>query len=246
MSDSSAPGVMNDLSIALVMFDGAEEQDVVGPYEMFWWMTAFQELPTDRPIKESDFSYTFNLKDGTTPNVFTVAPTTDPIVMSSGMKFIADFSYETAPPANVVVVPGGHGARNIPALEANGTLDYIKGIANAETCKYVMSVCTGTFVLGAAGLLDDKHCLVYSNQFERFEREVPAAKLVKDGSLSFVQDGRVFTSNGPCSGLATSLRLVEVHCGTGYKNNLRELLAYLAPPVKGAVSENGTLTEATV
>ena len=87
--NGSAPGVMNDLSMALVMFDGAEEQDVVGPYEMFWWMTAFQELATDRPIKESDFSYTFNLKDGTTPNVFTVAPTTDPIVMSSGMKFIA-------------------------------------------------------------------------------------------------------------------------------------------------------------
>ena len=80
---------MNDLSMALVMFDGAEEQDVVGPYEMFWWMTAFQELPTDRPIEESDFSYTFNLKDGTTPNVFTVAPTTDPIVMSSGMGAVS-------------------------------------------------------------------------------------------------------------------------------------------------------------
>jgi hypothetical protein len=51
---------MDDLSIALVIFDGAEEQDVVGPDEMFWWMSLFQDLPPDRPIGESDFADTFH------------------------------------------------------------------------------------------------------------------------------------------------------------------------------------------
>jgi len=64
--------------------------------------------------------------------------------------------------------------------------------------------------------------------------------------ISFVQDGHLFTSNGPCSGLATSLRLVEVHCGTGYKNNLRKLISYITPPVKGALVENGKITNITV
>jgi len=40
--------------------------------------------------------------------------------------------------------------------------------------------------------------------------------------------------------------LVEVHCGTGYKNNLRELIEYKVPPVKGALVENGTITNIAV
>jgi hypothetical protein len=39
---------------------------------------------------------------------------------------------------------------------------------------------------------------------------------------------------------------VEVHCGTGYKNNLRELIEYIVPPVKGALVENGTITNIEV
>jgi hypothetical protein len=39
---------------------------------------------------------------------------------------------------------------------------------------------------------------------------------------------------------------VEVHCGTGYKNNLRELIEYIVPPVKGAVVDNGKITYITV
>ena len=64
--------------------------------------------------------------------------------------------------------------------------------------------------------------------------------------ICFVQDGNLFTSNGPCSGLTTALRLVEVHCGTGYKNNLRELIEYKVPPVKGALVKNGEITNITV
>jgi hypothetical protein len=39
---------------------------------------------------------------------------------------------------------------------------------------------------------------------------------------------------------------VEVHCGTGYKNNLRDLIKYITPPVKGAVVENGEIKTITV
>jgi transcriptional regulator GlxA family with amidase domain len=237
---------MDDLVIAMVVFQGAEEQDVVGPYEMFWWMSLFQGFPPDQPVSQSEFLRTFESREGSTPSLFTVAPTTDVYRMSSGMRFIPEFSYDGAPAANMIVAPGGHGSMNIPALRKNGTIDYIKSVATAPTCKYVMSVCSGTFLLGAAGLLGGRHCTVNHQTYDRFEKAVPEAKLVKDASLSFVQEGNLFTSNGPCSGLATSLRLVEVHCGTGYKNNLRSLLSYIAPPVKGAVVDEGVVTTITV
>jgi hypothetical protein len=84
------------------------------------------------------------------------------------------------------------------------------------------------------------------NNYHRFEQEVPKATLLKDPSLNFVQDGNLFTSNGPCSGLATALRVVEVHCGTGYKNNLRKLIEYIVLPAKGALVENGKTRYITV
>jgi hypothetical protein len=79
-------------------------------------MSLIQDLPPDRPIGESDFADTFHLKDGSTPpTVFTVAPTTDSYRMSSGMRFLPDFGYDNAPAANMIVAPGGRGARDIPA-----------------------------------------------------------------------------------------------------------------------------------
>jgi putative intracellular protease/amidase len=246
-------GCMDDLSIAVVMFEGAEEQDIVGPLEMFYWMSLFEGLPDDRRpagepdwavdfLTESEFAEYFYPKVAPKGKVFTVGPATKPYRMSSGMQFTPDFSYDNAPAANMIVVPGGRGAHDIPARREEGTIDYIKRVANAPDCKYVMSVCTGGFLLGAAGALDGRRCQISSHNYGRFEREVPKAWLVKDPSLNFVQDGNLFTSNGPCSGLATSLRVVEVHCGTGRKNNLRELIEYKVPPAKGALVENGAIT----
>lgn len=237
---------MKDLNIALVMFDGAEEQDVVGPWEMFWWGTTFDGLPEDTDVTEDNFSYTFNNVSRKLPNVFTVAPTTDPTTMSSGMRFLADYTFANAPAANVVVVPGGEGARDTEKLKANGTLDYINKLGTQKDCKYVMSVCTGSFVLGHAGLLDGIHCTTYMNQYNRFAREIPSARLVRDTSINFVQDGKHLTSNGPCSGLATSLRLVEDHVGTRKKDKLRELLSFVYPTAKGLILNKGSLTEHNV
>jgi putative intracellular protease/amidase len=256
-TDKSRTGCMDDLSIAIVGFDGAEEQDVVGPFEMFYWMSLFEGLPPDRrPVGEPDFAVDFitegEFEDYFYPKippkgkVFTVSPSIKTYRMSSGMQWTPDFSYDNAPAANMIVAPGGRGVHDLPARHKDGTIDYIKRIGYAPDTKYVMSVCTGAFLLGAAGLLDGRHCQVSSHNYRRFERDVPNAKLLKDPLLNFVQDGNLFTSNGPCSGLVTALRLIEVHCGTGYKNNLRELIEYKVPPAKGALVENGTIREITV
>jgi transcriptional regulator GlxA family with amidase domain len=220
---------------------------------MFTWMPLFEALPADRRpagepdfavdfLTESEFAEYFYPKVAPKAKVFTVAPAIKTYRMSSGMQFTPDFSYDNAPAANMIVAPGGRGAHDIPARHKDGTIDYIKKVANAPDTKYVMSVCTGAFLLGAAGVLDGRHCQISSHNYGRFEREVPKAYLVKDPSLNFVQDGNLFTSNGPASGLATALRVIEVHCGTGHKNNLRELIEYKVPPAKGVLAENGTLT----
>lgn len=242
---------MTDLSIALVMFDGAEEQDIVGCWEMFWWATKFDDHPTDKDMTENDFNSVFNsvAPDGSSrklSNIFTVSATTSPITMSSGMRFLADYTLDNAPHANVLVVPGGEGARATEKLRANGTLDTIHKLGSQADTKYVLSVCTGSFVLGHAGLLDGVHCTTYMNQYDRFSHEIPAAKLVRNTEINFVQDGKILTSNGPCSGLATSLRLVEDFVGTRKKDKLRQVLSFVYPTAKGLILEKGSLIEHNV
>jgi hypothetical protein len=117
---------MDDLSISVLIFEGAEEQDIVGPYEMFYWMSLFEALPPDRrPIEEPDFAVDFisesEFADYFYPKVapkakvFTVAPTINTYRRSSGMQWTSDFSYDNAPAPNVIVAPGGRGAHDIPA-----------------------------------------------------------------------------------------------------------------------------------
>ena len=80
---------MKDLNIAVVMFDGGEEQDIVGCWEMFSWATEYDDLPEDEEVTEANFAYTFNKAGGvgqSQPNLFTVAHTTSPMVMSSGIS----------------------------------------------------------------------------------------------------------------------------------------------------------------
>lgn len=241
------PNVFTDLNIALVAFQGAEELDVFGPYEIFWWASVFQSFPPDHDFTQDQFRTTFKAHEGAVPNVFTVGPTTrEAYHLSSGTRFIPQYSYDDAPSANVVLVPGGHGSLKFPELQRDGTIDFIRKAATASENKYFMSVCSGAFLLGSLGLLDERHCTVNHTLYDLFEQQVPKAKLIRDPSLSFVQDGTLITSNAPASGIPAALRLVEDHSGPGYKNNLRSLLSYVVGPVAGAVSEGGDIRQVTL
>ena len=245
MSDSKE--VFDDLKVAILAFPGAEELDVFGPYEVFWWISTFQGYAPDTKISQTEFQKTFGTHEGTNPHVFTVGPTDAEYQLSSGTWFRPTYTYDNAPEANVVVVPGGHGSWKFDELEANGTFEYVKKVATLPQNKYIVAVCSGSFIFGKLGLLDGRYCSVNHTLYDAFEEKIPQAKLVRDASLSFVQDGKILTSNAPASGLAVALRLVEDHCGTGYKNNIKNLLSYApATEIRGVVAKNGELQSANV
>jgi putative intracellular protease/amidase len=110
-------------TIGILLFDGAEEMDFVGPWEVF--TAALSGMLSDR--------------------VVTIAERSRPITYEKGMRVIPDPSYEEVTGVDVVVVPGGSGARRVMANAA--TTNWLRSAA--AKCTWLTSVCTGAFLLVA-------------------------------------------------------------------------------------------------
>nr|WP_211247624.1 DJ-1/PfpI family protein [Cryptosporangium arvum] len=119
-----------------------------------------------------------------------------PVPTDAGFSIVPTVSFADAPPADVLMVPGGHGAFDL--LEDDVALDFVR--AQAAGARYVTSVCTGAFVLGAAGLLRSKRATTHwaSHPLLELLGAVPERARV-------VRDGNVFTGGGVTSGIDFAL-----------------------------------------
>src|SRR5262249_14062061 len=128
--------------IGIFLFDGAEELDWAGPWEV---LAAWSRMWPDDGVE-----------------VFTVADGDGPVTCAKGLRVLPDHTWETAPAADVLLVPGGFGTR--PLTQAEGTLDRLR--AQAADGVLVTSVCTGALVLAAAGLLRERPATTYWSAFD--------------------------------------------------------------------------------
>src|SRR5205823_3376539 len=109
--------------------DGAEELDAVGPWEVLAsWANGWPN-------------------DGV--EVITLTPADGPVRCAKGLRVLADYTWDTAPPLDVVVYPGGMGTR--AQLGDNAIRDWLKALSQRGTL--MTSVCTGSLVYADAGLL---------------------------------------------------------------------------------------------
>jgi transcriptional regulator GlxA family with amidase domain len=90
----------------------------------------------------------------------------------------------------------------------------------------VLSVCTGAFVLGAAGLLDDRRCTTHWRHAARLAAEHPAAKI--DPDVLYVDDGPVITSAGTAAGIDACLYLIRREQGSRVANTIARRM--VVPP----------------
>jgi cyclohexyl-isocyanide hydratase len=89
--------------------------------------------------------------------VHLVAHTLDPVATDRGMKIVPTTTFADCPPLDVVMVPGGPGQQDL--MEDEMALEFLRRHAGAA--KYVTAVCTGSLVLGAAGLLKGKRATTH-------------------------------------------------------------------------------------
>lgn len=147
---------------------------------------------------------------------------TDPVPTDCGFSISPTCSLQDAPQADVLFVPGGQGAFDL--FEDQEALDFIR--QQAEHARYVTSVCTGSFVLAAAGLLKGRRVTSHWASLHLLERfgAVPTASRV-------VQDGRFVTGAGITSGIDFSLTLAAEIYGEAVAKELQLDMEYdPAPP----------------
>lgn len=191
------------MNIVFVLFDNVTQLDFAGPVQFL------SRLPGGKVFVAS--------KDGQ-------AVTTD-----SGFSILPGTSFADCPPTDIICVPGGHGVRE--AIADPGIVDFVRSQAAAAT--WVTSVCTGAFILGAAGLLQDKRATchwAYTHLLPLFGATHEASRVVRDGNL--------VTAGGVTSGIDFALELIAIISGEEVARTIQLALEYdPAPPFVGGTPD---------
>src|SRR5437588_3140936 len=159
-------------------------------------------------VEIMDFAGPWEVFGGAGYKVFSVAEKTDPVNAVYGQRVVADYTFENSPRADVLLVPGGGvgGAVNNPKL--------IKWVQeNARDSQYVMSVCTGAFILAKAGLLDGLSATTVRGGIDRLATAGTNIKVVYD--KRYVDNGKIITTAGLSSGIDGAFYLVSKMMGKG-------------------------------
>jgi len=187
-------------TIAVLIFDGAEEMDFVGPWEV---LTAAIENSSDW-------------------KVITVANSVDPVVCEKGMRVVPDATYSEIASADVVVVPGGSGARR--EINNLDTINWLRHVV--PKCQWV-TVCTGSFLLVGAKLAEGRKITTHHAFVDQL-KEMDPTQVVCEARL--VIDGRLVTAGGVMSGIEMALWLVEQIWGAATAEYTKNYIAYDHPP----------------
>lgn len=178
------------LNVAILLFDEVEVLDFAGPYEVFTTASRMRLRA-----------------GGTAPfEVFTVARQAGPCRARAGLVALADHGFADTPEIDLLIVPGGVVDAELQQPE---TLDWLR--RQAPRCRCVASVCTGAFLLAAAGLVGSRPVTTHWEDIEALRRLQPGLE-VREG-LRWIDCGALVTSAGISAGIDMSLHLVERFAG---------------------------------
>ncbi|MFU9136843.1 DJ-1/PfpI family protein [Erwinia sp. ErVv1] len=172
------------MQVGIFIFDNVEVLDFTGPYEVFTCASRVNQ--GENPLF----------------NVFTVGETLKPIHARAGLKIDPDFSLENHPEIDCLIIPGG-----VVSAELNKK-NVIEWIAKQSlNTKITASVCTGAFLLAAAGVLEGKSATTHWEDIADLRAMFPELS-VKEG-LRWVDEGATVSSAGISAGIDMSLHLIE-------------------------------------
>lgn len=192
--------------LGILLFDAVEELDAVGPWEVLSWWTGNH--------REDGYRVTTFSVDGA------------PVRCAKGMTIVPDRAAADLPSLEVLVHPGGRGTR--PLTKDAEHLDRVRRWR--REVPLMTSVCTGSLVYAAAGLLADRPAVTYRDALGTLAELDPTIETRPDDR--FVDDGDVITSSGVSAGIDMALHLVARLAGIERARQVRRGIQYdPEPPV---------------
>lgn len=175
---------------------------------------------------------------------FIVSPDGKRFKTFEGITIEADYSFETAPPIDILVIPSTNGSMSAD-LEDASYMAFVK--RTAEQASWVLTLCDGAFPLATTGLLDGRIATTFPGDRDEFARRYPAVDLRYDAN--FVVDGKFVTSVGGALSYEPALYLVErIYSFEAARKTAEGMVLDWMPGaiphiVDGAYSGNATPTE---
>jgi putative intracellular protease/amidase len=167
------------MKAAILIFEGVQIIDFTGPYEV---------------LGQAGIE------------AFTVGEKAAPIHTTMGMTVTPAYTFDNAPPAQLLVVPGGN-----VQTENKNIIQFIQ--QRAKSADYVLSVCNGAFYLAEAGLLDGRDATTFYNLIDDLQETYPKVHVVTN--KRYVDNGKIITSAGLSSGIDGTLFLISKMYGKG-------------------------------
>ncbi|WP_410769365.1 DJ-1/PfpI family protein [Fontibacillus sp. BL9] len=183
------------MKIAFVVFNGLTFLDLIGFYDVIYRLNGFE---SSKGVAWDFCGPGEEVRD------------------ELGLTIKVDLVNPNLSQYDLVFVPGGMGTRQLRFDES-----FISWLRKAETCRYIVSVCTGSLLLGAAGLLKDKKATTHPGAYDLLEpycKEVIRKRVVKDGNL--------ITAGGVSTSIDLALYLVNMFAGEEAVSEVKKQIDY--------------------
>jgi len=181
------------LIVGILIFDDVEILDVAGPFEVF----AVTRLNDEQRLQQSSPF-----------KVYLISETNKQITAIGGLRLTPDVTITECPNLDLLIIPGGWGTRK----ESKNRI-LVNWIGNQFTNdRLIASVCTGSSLLGKAGLLDGRDATTHWRAFDFLQESAPKARILKNVRFTLIEP--IFTSAGVSAGMDLALRIVSHFFGT--------------------------------
>ena len=147
-----------------------------------------------------------------------IAEMKEPISCTNGMRILPDVTFEDSPQLDYLLVPGGFGTRQ--EVSNKPLIDFVSH--QAQGCKAVLSVCTGSFILHAAGLLSGKRATTHWTQLEALSK-LENVEVVEE---RFICTDNIWTAAGVSAGIDLALALIAQEAGEEAAGNVQAFAEY--------------------
>jgi transcriptional regulator GlxA family with amidase domain len=172
------------MNFGFLLFDDLEELDLVGPWEMISiWRKHFNGPENCLMIAEKD----------------------EPVQCYNGMIITPHVSFASVPTLDYLLIPGGMGTRK--EVKNKYLIDFVA--SQTETCRVILSVCTGSFILNSAGLLKSKKATTHFSMLDNLRN----SKDIEVVERRFVKEDKIWTSAGVSAGIDMALELIAQEAG---------------------------------